>query len=92
MMCPKNGGLLKSYPDSSISLYASRSNLSLVHIVGRSLSFWSKPLEEVATPRRGALVILLTGSTPFSLRMTQLTLSAKSLGVLSLRSYADASR
>ena len=55
-------------------------NPSLVCTVGRLLSLWSKPLEEVATPGKGALVILLIGSTPFSMRMAQLTLSVKSSG------------
>ena len=68
MTCPGDGDLLKSYADS-INLYASGSNPLLVHTVRKLLSSWSKPLEEVATPGKGALVILLTGSTPFSLRM-----------------------
>jgi len=54
------------------------SNPSLVCTVGRLLSSWSKPSEEVATLEKGALVILLTRSTPFSLRMAQLKLSEKS--------------
>jgi len=78
MTCPRVGGSLKSYLDSFINLYESRSNPSLVRTVGRSLSSWRRPLEEVKTLRRGALVILLTRSTLFSLRMAQLTLSVKS--------------
>ena len=79
MTCPGDSSLLKFYLNSSISLYA-WSNLSLMHTISRSLSSWSKLLEEVTTPGRGVLVILLTGSTPFSLSKAQLTLSAKSYG------------
>jgi len=49
-VCSGNGCLLKSYPDSSISLYAYESNPWLVCPVSRLLSSWSKPLEEVVTP------------------------------------------
>ena len=80
MMCTRDDSLLNLYPDSFISLYTSGSNPSLVQAVGRSLSSGTKPLEEVATLRRGALVVSLTGSTTFSLGMTRWTLSAKSLG------------
>jgi len=45
------------------------------------LSFQSKPLKEIAPPGKGALVILLMGSTPFSLSMAQLTLLEKDFWV-----------
>ena len=69
MTCFRDDGLLTSFFDFFICLYAFESNLSLVRTVGRSLSSWSKPLDEVTTPGKGALVILLAGGTPFSPRM-----------------------
>ena len=56
------------------------SNPLLVCMVGRLVSSWSKHLEEATTPGKGSLVILLVGSSPFSLRLAQLTLLVKSFG------------
>jgi len=59
MSCPRDGGLLKSYPNFSISLHAFGSNTSLMRTVGRLLLSYSKPLEKVMTPGTCASVILL---------------------------------
>jgi len=88
MMCPRDGGLLKLYPDSSTSFYASRSSLSLVRTISRLLSSWSKPLEEVATLGRGALVILLTGSTTIFLEDGLIELVSKEFWVCKRKFHA----
>jgi len=62
------------------NLYALGLNPSLMGMLRKSLSSWSKPLEEATKPSRGPLVKLLwfalwTGRTPFSLRTCQLASS-----------------
>jgi len=59
MTCLRGGGLLKSYPNFFINLYVFVSNTSLVHTLSRSIYSWSKPLEEVMKPARGALINVL---------------------------------